>query len=81
MFRFLIPIRLGCLLYFSADFKIAFPISSAKGFVSLYSGILKFFTFEKKNEFSSLATFMSWVRILSSSTNAIFSFACQKEKV
>ena len=42
MFRFLITVTLGFLSYFSTDFKIGFTISSAKGFVSLYSGIFKF---------------------------------------
>ena len=40
----------------------------------LYSEIFKFFTTLEKNEFSSSATFMSWVKILSFSTNVMFSF-------
>ena len=40
----LIAVILGSSSYFSTDFKIVFAISSAKGFVSLYSGICKFFT-------------------------------------
>ena len=74
MFRFLTAVTLGCLSYFSTDIKIRFAISSAKAFVSLYSGIFNLFTTFEKNEFSSSATFMSWVKILSSSTNVIFSF-------
>ena len=56
MFRFLIAVTLGCLPYFSIDFKIRFAISSAKEFVSLYLGVFKFFTKSEKNEFSSSAT-------------------------
>ena len=42
-FRFLIAVTLGCFSYFNTDFKIGFAISSAKRFVSLHSGIFKFF--------------------------------------
>ena len=73
MFRFLLAVTLGCVSHFTTNFKIRFVISSAKGFVSLYLGIFKFFTMFEKNEFSSSATFISWVQILSS-TNAIFLF-------
>ena len=79
MLRFLIGClsyfsTLGCLSYFSTDFKTAFAISSAKEFVLLYSGIYKFFVTFEKNEFSSSASFMSWVKILPSSTNVMSSF-------
>ena len=53
---------------------LRFAISSAKEFVSLYLGILKFFTTFEQNEFSSSATFMPWVKIMSSSTDIAFSF-------
>ena len=43
MFRFVIAVTLECLSYFNTDFKMGFPISSAKGFVSLYSGIYNVF--------------------------------------
>ena len=59
MFRFPTAVTLGFLSYFSTDFKIGFAITSTKGFVSLYSGILKFFTTFEKNEFSSSATLIS----------------------
>ena len=72
MFIFLIAVALGCLSCFSTDFKIGFFISSATGFVLLYSGIFKFFTTFEKNEFNSSATVMSWVKILSYSTNLVF---------
>ena len=74
MFRFLIAVTLGCLPYFSTDFKIVFAIFSAKGFVSLNPAIFEFFTAFGKNEFSSSAALMYWVKILSSSSIAIFSF-------
>ena len=57
---------------FSTDFKIGFAIPSAKGFVSLNLGIFKFSITFEKDGFSSTATFMSWVKILLSSTNVIF---------
>ena len=59
MFRFLIAVPLGCLSHFSTDFKNGFAISSAKGFVSLYSEIFRFFTTFEKNELRSSATLMS----------------------
>ena len=73
-FKFLIAATLGCLSYFSTDYKTGFAISSAKGFVLLYSETFKFFTTLEKNEFSSSVTFLSWVKILSFFTNVIFSF-------
>ena len=72
MFRFLIAVTLGCLSCFITNFK--FPISSAEGFVSLYLGILKFFTTFENNEFSLSATFMSCVKIMPSSASIVFSF-------
>ena len=74
MYRFLIAVTLGCLPYFSTDFEIGFAISSAKGFVSLNSGIFKLFTKFENNEFSSSATLISWVKILSFPANVIISF-------
>ena len=44
MLRFPIAVTLGCLSYFRTSFKVAFPISFAKEFVSPYSEIFKFFT-------------------------------------
>ena len=72
MFSFLTAGKLESFSYFSTDFKIGFALSSAKGFVSLYSGF--FVTTFQKNELSSSATFLSWVNILSSSAKVIFSF-------
>ena len=59
MFRFPIALTLECLSYFSTHFKIGFAISSAKGFVSLYSEIFNFLTTLEKSQFSSSATLMS----------------------
>ena len=49
MFRFLLAVTRGCVSHFTTNFKIIFVISSAKGFVSLYLGIFKFFTMFEKN--------------------------------
>ena len=68
MLGFLIGCSLGCLSYFSTDFKIAFAISSANGFFLPYSGICKVFVTFEKNELRSSATFMSWVKLLPSSS-------------
>ena len=67
VFRPLIPITIGRLLYFVVVFQVGFVICSAKVFISLNSEICKLFSKWKK-EFNFSASYMSSVNILSPST-------------
>ena len=65
---------LGWFLYFSIALSTGSESLSAKGLVSLNSGILKFLTALEKKRFKRSAFFSSYIVTVSSSTKVIFSF-------